>query len=180
MSLKYIVDIVDTETLGNQTEDINQAAVLAFFTTNLHWNDTMINHTDSHHAAEKKSLYDAIGGEGGVENLVKVFYDLVEQHPEGKKLHVLHLRGNGIAHSRVEQFNFLSGFLGGPKLYVEKHGHSNVRLMHEHVEINSESKDIWLKCMDMAIDEVGIGAEVKNKLMNNFTTIANLLVNRTD
>jgi len=95
-------------------------------------------------------------------------------------LHLLHLRGNGIAHSRVEQFNFLSGFLGGPKLYVEKHGHSNVRLMHEHVEINSEAKDIWLKCMDMAIDEIGIAAEVKGKLMNNFTTIANLLVNRTD
>jgi len=32
----------------------------------------------------------------------------------------------------------------------------------------------------MAIDEIGIGAEVKDKLMNNFTTIANLLVNRTD
>jgi len=39
----------------------------------------MINHTSSHHAAEKKSLYDAIGGENGVVNLVKVFYDLVEQ-----------------------------------------------------------------------------------------------------
>jgi hemoglobin len=140
----------------------------------------MINNTSSHHAAEKKSLYDAIGGEHVVQNLVKVFYDLVEQHPEGHKLHLLHLRGNGIAHSRVEQFNFLSGFLGGPKLYVEKHGHSNVRLMHEHVEINNEVKDIWLKCMDMAIDEMGIDPEVKNKLMNNFTTIANLLVNRTD
>jgi truncated hemoglobin YjbI len=34
--------------------------------------------------------------------------------------------------------------------------------------------------MDMAIDEIGVGAEVKVKLMNNFTTIANLLVNRTD
>lgn len=69
---------------------------------------------------------------------------------------LLHLRGNGIAHSRVEQFNFLSGFLGGPKLYVEKHGYSNVRSIHEHVEINSEAKEIWLKCMSMAIDDIGI------------------------
>jgi len=140
----------------------------------------MINHTSSHHAVEKKSLYDAIGGQHGVENLVQIFYDLVEQHPEANKLHLLHLRGNGIAHSRVEQFNFLSGFLGGPKLYVEKHGHSNVRLMHEHVEINTEAKDIWLKCMDMAIDQIGVDAELKLKLMANFTTVANALINRSD
>lgn len=125
-------------------------------------------------------LYDLIGGEEGIIKLVNVFYDIVETNPEGHKLHLLHLRGNGIANSRVEQFNFLSGFLGGPKLYVEKHGHSNVRSMHEHVEINNEAKDIWLKCMSMAIDNVGISATIKDKLMSNFTAIAERLVNRND
>lgn len=129
---------------------------------------------------QSQSIYSLIGGEDVVYRLVNIFYDIIETHPEGHKLHVLHLRGNGIPHSRVEQFNFLSGFLGGPKLYVEKHGHSNVRLMHEHVEIDSEAKDIWLRCMSMAIDEIGIAPTVKDKLMNNFTTIANLLVNRAD
>ena len=128
----------------------------------------------------KTSLYDLVGGEEGVLKLVKVFYDLVESHPEGHKLHLLHLRGNGVAHSRVEQFNFLSGFLGGPKLYIEKHGHSNVRTMHEHVEINAEAKDIWLKCMSMAIDDVGLEPATKDQLMSNFTVIAERLVNRND
>jgi hemoglobin len=127
-----------------------------------------------------KSLYDSIGGEEGIIKLVNVFYDIVETNPEGHKLHLLHLRGNGIAHSRVEQFNFLSGFLGGPKLYVEKHGHSNVRSMHEHVEINSEAKDIWLKCMSIAIDHIGIVPAIKDKLMSNFTIVAEQLVNRSD
>ncbi len=126
------------------------------------------------------SLYDLIGGEEGIIKLVNAFYNIVETRPEGHKLHLLHLRGNGIAHSRVEQFNFLSGFLGGPKLYVEKHGHSNVRSMHEHVEINSEAKEIWLKCMSMAIDKVGIAPTIKEKLMSNFTAIAERLVNRSD
>ncbi|MES2012439.1 MAG: group II truncated hemoglobin [Pseudomonadota bacterium] len=138
----------------------------------------MLNHISSQSAAAKESLYDAVGGEHGVQNLVKVFYDLVEQHPEGHKLHLLHLRGNGIAHSRVEQFNFLSGFLGGPKLYVEKHGHSNVRTMHEHVEIDQESKDIWLKCMSMAIDSIGMESSTKESLMTNFTMVAERLVNQ--
>lgn len=127
-----------------------------------------------------QSLYDLVGGEAGVLNLVKVFYDIVETNPVGHKLLLLHLRGNGLAHSRVEQFHFLSGFLGGPKLYVEKHGHSNVRTMHEHVEINAESKDIWLLCMDLAIDKVGIDASTKSKLMRNFTAAAERLVNRSD
>lgn len=134
----------------------------------------------SNNDVANKSLYDLVGGEAGVLNLVKVFYDIVEAEPFAHKLLLLHLRGNGLAHSRVEQFNFLSGFLGGPRLYVEKHGHSNVRTMHEHVEINAESKDIWLECMDKAIDKVGLEATIKNKLMTNFTAAAERLVNRAD
>lgn len=126
----------------------------------------------------RQSLYSQIGGEAGVKRLVETFYDLIEQHPEGEAVNLLHLRGHGVAHSRVEQFNFLSGFLGGPGLYAEKYGHSNVRLMHEHVEINAEAKDAWLTCMGMAIDQVGLDPELKSQLMTNFTVVANLLVNR--
>lgn len=50
--------------------------------------------------------------------------------------------------------------------------------MHEHVEINAEAKDAWLICMGMAIDQVGLDAELKSQLMANFTVVANLLVNR--
>jgi len=131
-------------------------------------------------ATPQLSLYEALGGATGIAQLVQVFYDLVEKHPEAHLLHLLHLRGNGVAHSRLEQFNFLSGFLGGPKLYVEKHGHSNVRAMHEHVEISVKGKDIWLKCMEMAIDEIGVDSDIKHKLMKNFMTVANQLVNVTE
>ncbi len=86
----------------------------------------------------KQSLYNLIGGENGTFNLVKVFYDSVETSADGQSLLLLHPRGNGVAHSRIEQFNFLWGFFGGPRLYIEKHGHANLRTMHEHVEINKE------------------------------------------
>ncbi|MFA6179632.1 MAG: group II truncated hemoglobin [Candidatus Methylopumilus sp.] len=140
----------------------------------------MTQHRPADTATARTSLYDLIGGEAGVHSLVKAFYDIVETNPEGHKLHLLHLRGSGVAHSRIEQFNFLSGFLGGPKLYSEKYGHSNVRTMHEHVEINAEAKDIWLKCMAMAIDEVGLASTAKDQLMGNFTVVAERLVNRND
>lgn len=140
----------------------------------------MTQNLQTNPAYKHESLYDLVGGEDGVLKLVKVFYDIVETHPDGHKLHLLHLRGHGLAHSRIEQFNFLSGFLGGPKLYIEKHGHSNVRTMHEHVKINDESKDIWLKCMLLAIDQVGLATDTKNKLMGNFTVVAERLVNSTE
>jgi hemoglobin len=123
-------------------------------------------------------LYDRLGGESGVRALVEAFYDIVENEEDGQLLHVLHLRGHGVAHSRIEQFNFLSGFLGGPRLYVERYGHSDVRKMHEHVEINSEARDAWLKCMATAIDRIGLTADIKEELMTHFTRVAAGLKNK--
>lgn len=124
------------------------------------------------------SLYEQVGGEHGLRDLVETFYDIVENDPDVDALHLLHLRGHGVAHSRIEQFDFLSGFLGGPPLYVEKHGHSNVRTMHEHIEINATTRDMWLTSMSAAIDKVGLPDTVKDELMAHFTHVANLLQNR--
>lgn len=110
--------------------------------------------------------------------LVETFYDIVEREPEGRLLHPLHLRGHGVAHARVEQMDFMSGFLGGPRLYVERHGHSNVRQMHAHVEIDADARDAWLTCMSLAIDRVGLSQAVKAELMKSFTRVAAMLKNK--
>ena len=126
------------------------------------------------------TLYERLGGEAAVGKLVDAFYDIVEKENEGRALLLLHLRGHGVAHSRIEQFNFLSGFLGGPKLYVERHHHSDVRQMHAHIAIGLKERDAWLACMDMAVDRVGISPEIKTELMRHFTRVAAILVNRDD
>ncbi len=124
------------------------------------------------------SLYGLLGGEAGVRQLVEIFYDVIEGHAEGHRLHLLHLRGHGVEHSRIEQFNFLSGFLGGPGLYREKFGHADVRRMHEHVEIDADARDDWLKCMGIAIDKAGFDAALKEKLLTSLKPVADRLVNR--
>ncbi len=128
--------------------------------------------------ASATSLYDEIGGDDGVQRLVETFYNIVETDDSAKKLHILHLRGNGIANSKKEQHLFLSGFLGGPKLYLEKHGHANLKTMHEHVVVDEESKDIWLNCMEKAMDEVALPEGTQEKLMRIFTPVAERLVNQ--
>ena len=122
--------------------------------------------------ARKDSLYRLIGDEDGLRDLVETFYDIIEQDEDAHKLHLLHLRGHGVAHSREEQFNYLSGFFGGPSRYVQKHGHSRLKEIHEHIHIGPAMRDLWLKCMERAIDKVGIDGELKESLMVHFTRAA--------
>lgn len=121
------------------------------------------------------SFYDQVGGAEGVYKLVNTFCDLLETTDEGKLVLLLHLRGHGMDHARVEQFNFFSGFLGGPRLYTEKWGHSNVRQIHAHVDIDENASQAWLNCMSMTMDKLAYPQRLKAQLMQNFSDMAGLL-----
>lgn len=125
----------------------------------------------------QQSAYTRLGGAEGVHRLVNAFYDLVETDPVGAPLMELHNIGNGLAHARQAQFEFMSGFLGGPQLYVERHGHSNVRKMHEHLQMNTAQSDAWVQCMDKALQQHGVDAQTHAQLMAHFQRIATMLVN---
>lgn len=123
------------------------------------------------------SMLDQLGGEKALRALVEHFYDLVETLPETHQLRKLHNAGHGIAHSREEQFNFLSGFLGGRRYYHEKHRHMNVRVIHEHVPIEKEDAEIWLQTMDKALDDLNHSGSYVDKLRESFHKVAMMLVN---
>ena len=127
-----------------------------------------------------QSVIDQIGGETALRDLVETFYDLVESEPRGENLRRLHFRGHGIDHARVEQFNFLSAFFGGRRYYQEKHGHMDVKLMHEHVVITNQDAEDWLACMDKALDTCGHSGPLKGRLMTSFRRVALILVNTPD
>ena len=121
-----------------------------------------------------------MGGAAAVRELVKHFYDIVETDPDGAPVHRLHLQGMGINHLRQTQFEYLSGFLGGPKLYVERYGHANNRKIHEHVEIGTAEVESWLKCMNKAIHKAGLSTDIEQRLMPIFTHAAKSLKNIED
>ncbi|MEP2030440.1 MAG: group II truncated hemoglobin [Paracoccaceae bacterium] len=124
-----------------------------------------------------KKMIDVVGGESALLKLVNDFYDLIETAPEGENIKKLHLRGHGLEHARDEQFNFLSGFLGGRRYFEEKHGHMDVKLMHAHVPISKEDAENWLTCMDKALQLNDLsGAEI-DKLRRVLRKVALLLVN---
>lgn len=124
-----------------------------------------------------RTPYDRLGGEAGVRRLVETFYDLVESEPEGAPLRAMHNEGNGLAHAREAQFMFLSGFLGGPQLYVEQFHHSNVKQMHAHLEIGALEAGSWLSCMAKALEKTA-DEDTRRQLMQTFARIATALKNR--
>ncbi len=126
----------------------------------------------------RESPYQMVGGEAGVERLVKTFYDIVENDPAGASLMAMHNRGHGLAYAREAQFEFLSGFLGGPQLYMEHHGHSNVRRMHAHLSIGTSERDSWLICMERAVGAVIPDPEIRSLLMSHFNRVAEALRTR--
>lgn len=120
---------------------------------------------------------DDLGGEDRLRALVEQFYDLIETLPEGSNLRRLHARGHGVAHARVEQFNFLSGFLGGRQFYKEKHSHMDVKLIHAHVPIRQADADNWLACMDKAIEMEGHTGPHIDKMRAVLLRVATILIN---
>jgi hemoglobin len=120
---------------------------------------------------------DDLGGEQRLRALVEQFYDLVETLPEGSNLRRLHGRGHGVGHARIEQFNFLSGFMGGRPYYQEKHGHMDVRLMHAHVPIRQADADNWMLCMEQALADEGHTGPHVDKLRTVFRRVAAILIN---
>lgn len=95
-----------------------------------------------------ESALDKLGGESALRALVEHFYDLMDTLPETEQLRILHMDGHGIAHTRSEQFDFMSGFLGGRQYYMEKHRHMNVKEIHAHIPIHTEDANVWLETMD--------------------------------
>ncbi|MFK7838359.1 MAG: group II truncated hemoglobin [Sulfitobacter sp.] len=123
------------------------------------------------------TMIDQIGGEEGLRELVEHFYDLVETAPEAQRLLDLHMDGHGLAHTREEQFNFMSGFMGGRQYYLEKHRHMNVREIHAHVPIFPQDAGLWLSVMDRTLQDLGhVGPKVE-RLRTTLRKVALMLVN---
>jgi hemoglobin len=125
---------------------------------------------------ELNSLYDLMGGETGVRALVDRFYDLMESSAEAKDIRALHAAS--LKGSRERLFLFLTGWSGGPPLYVQKFGHPRLRQRHMPFSIGERERDQWLWCMKKAIDESDFIPAVKEHLKSRFSEVADFMRNQ--
>jgi hemoglobin len=95
--------------------------------------------------------YERLGGAAGVRRLVDRFYDLMDTQTEAATIRGLH--APDLSKSRQKLYEFLSGWLGGPALYVQRYGHPRMRMRHMQVPIGDAERDQWLFCMERALGE---------------------------
>ena len=125
---------------------------------------------------DERSPYDLIGGDAAVRELVDRFYDLMDFEPAYVRLRRVH--GSSLESAREKLYLFLSAWLGGPPLYVERYGHPMLRARHLPFAIGEEERDQWMACMIQAMEEDDVPKELREALAQAFGKTADWMRNR--
>lgn len=120
--------------------------------------------------------YEQLGGDAGIRRLVDRFYDLMDTAPEAATIRRLH--ATSLKVSRDKLHKFLSGWTGGPDLYVQEHGHPRLRMRHFPFAIAARERDEWLWCMDRALDEHEMPDDLRQFLKQRFHQLADHMRNQ--
>ena len=122
--------------------------------------------------------FEALGGAEGVRALVNRFYDLIESAPEAANLRRIH--GPSLESAREKLTLYLTGWTGGPPVYVERYGHPMLRARHLPISIGMTEREEWLWCMERALQEHELTDEVREFLMTKLRPLADHMRNRVD
>jgi hemoglobin len=106
--------------------------------------------------------------------LAETFYATIDdQSPSLRTMLPNRLEGS------IEKFyEYLSGWLGGPQLYVAKRGHPRLRMRHMPFPIGSFEVDEWLRCMTLTLDARGVEGALRSFLDERFANVAHHMANR--
>ena len=119
--------------------------------------------------------YELIGGEPAVKQLVHRFYELMDELPEAYAVRQLH--PESLAGSEEMLFEYLSGWLGGPNLYIAKKGHPRLRMRHAPYAIGLKERDEWMLCMTQALTEQVNDEGFRQALLTQFSELASHMIN---
>lgn len=127
---------------------------------------------------QELSHYQRIGGAKKVHALVTRFYQLMDELPEAYGIRKLHAADLQSAQDKL--FKFLSGWMGGPQLFVEQYGHPMLRRRHLPFAIGDNERDQWLLCMNQSLSEVVTDAALRQELSDAFAKVAHHMRNREE
>jgi hemoglobin len=122
--------------------------------------------------------YEQIGGDDGIRRLVDRFYDLMDASPQAATVRSLH--ASSLKASREKLYLYLTGWTGGPQIYVEKYGHPRLRARHLPFRISSTERDEWLWCMDRSLDEHPMPNELRERLREKLHDLADHMRNQPE
>jgi hemoglobin len=119
----------------------------------------------------KATPYFLMGGEAALRRLIDRFYDIMDRDAEFAGIRAMHAPDLGPM--RASLFEFMSGWLGGPRLY-------NKCMMSAHAPfaIGPAERDQWIACMDRALQEAEIDPKVRKMVEQPLRIMADAVRNR--
>ena len=110
--------------------------------------------------------------------LVNRFYDLVESAPEAAALR--HVHGPSLESAREKLTLYLTGWTGGPPVYVQQYGHPMLRARHLPFSIGVKERDEWLWCMERALGEHDMPDELRAFIWQKLRELADHMRNQPE
>ncbi len=130
--------------------------------------------------SNKSTFFELLGGEAqGVKNirkLVETFYDVMDSDLKAKTIRGMHPAE--LTGSREKLFMFLTGWTGGPQLYIERYGHPKLRMRHSPFAIDESARDQWMYCMITAMHQLGLEEKLMTKLAEQLYGVADFMRNQ--
>ena len=127
----------------------------------------------SEHSGQPVTFYEAVGGEETFTRLVRRFYAEVAADPVLRAVYPAQDLGPAEEHLRL----FLIQYWGGPAAYNELRGHPRLRMRHVRFHIGETERDLWLKHMRTALDELALPGPLDAQLWDYLVMAAHSLVN---
>jgi hemoglobin len=124
----------------------------------------------------KLSHYERIGGAEKVRTLVHRFYQIMDELPESFGIRKMH--AENLQNSEDKLFKFLSGWMGGPQLFIQEFGHPMLRRRHMPFAISIPERDQWLLCMNKALQEVVEDEVLRKELATALAGVADHMRNQ--
>lgn len=122
-----------------------------------------------------ESLYEQIGGEQKVKSLCGHFYLEMTINPDLRELRDLHPASLQQAEQKL--FEFLSGWLGGPALFTERHGPPMLRARHLPFRITEKGAHQWIQCMEIASQRAELPEPQAGQILKALQRLAMHMVN---
>ena len=115
-------------------------------------------------------------GDEGIRALTSAFYDIMDTLPEAAGIRAMHAEDLGPMKDKLA--DYLTGWMGGPPLYADKHGTVCMTEPHEPYHIGPRERDQWLLCMDKALEQIGASEELVEMLKVPMFRVADAVRNK--
>lgn len=122
-------------------------------------------------------MFEKLGGNAGISKIVEDFYHIMETDPLAQDCHATH-HGRDLKNSAEKLKAFLSGWTGGPQLYLEKYGHPRLRMRHAPFSITKTEAAQWLYCMREALGRTQLTIQEQAQILKAFENVTTMLINR--